>query len=255
MAFDNSLSRHFDSLPGLPDVDHSLFGEVEIQELPRAQRFGGQFLARNWAMIPHVTHHDEADITDLEFFRAQLPVAREGVRVSTPVLLLKALIGTLREFPKFNASLDGSGANLILKKFYHLGVAVDTPSGLLVPVIKDVDQKSVSDIAIELKDLATQAREKGLPMTSMEGGTFTLSSIGALGGRAFTPIINAPEVAILGATKAWWAPERGEHDDVVWRLKLPLSLSYDHRVINGADAARFLTHLNQQLQTPEALLA
>jgi len=248
------MADHFAGLPPLQDIDHSLFGEVEVQKLPRAQFFGGQILARNWATIPHVTHHDEVDITRLEDYRKSL-VAQEGrTRVSLPVLVVKAIVACLKEFPKFNASLDSTGKKIVVKKFYNIGMAVDTPNGLLVPVIKDSDTKDVFAIADELSALASAARDKGLPLDKMEGGSFTLSSIGNLGGLAFTPIINAPEVAILGATKSAWRATRGDNDEVVWRLHLPLSLSYDHRVINGADAAKFLSYFNQVIQQPEVLL-
>ena len=249
-----SVVEKLQALPPDAQVDDSLFGETELINLPRAQIFGGKFLARNWVTIPHVTHHDEADITQLEQVRKSLPIPKGDAKVSMPVLLLKAIVGALKEFPKFNSSLTTSGSKLILKKYYNLGVAVDTPNGLLVPVIKNVDQKSIFEIANELRDLSVMAREKGLPMSKMEGGTFTLSSIGGLGGLAFTPIINAPEVAILGVTKTYWKPERGINDEIVWQLKIPLSLSYDHRVINGADAAKFLTKIDQLVRDAQALI-
>jgi pyruvate dehydrogenase E2 component (dihydrolipoyllysine-residue acetyltransferase) len=249
-----SIMQHFEGLPPLQEGDYSNYGDVEVKALPRAQYFGGQFLARNWAMIPHVTHHDEADVTLLEAFRKDLPITEGQAKVSTPILLIKAVIAALKEFPKFNASLDASGKKLIYKKYFNIGMAVDTPNGLLVPVLKDADQKSVYELANELVELASQARDKGLPMDRMSGGSFTISSIGALGGLAFTPIINAPEVAILGVTKAYWKPTRGENDQVEWKLHIPLSLSYDHRVINGADAAKFLTQINQLVQDPQSLL-
>lgn len=248
------ITHHFEALPPLMEDDYNQYGETEVANLPRAQYFGGQFLARNWAMIPHVTHHDEADVTLLEAFRKDLPIAEGQAKVSTPILLIKAVILALKEFPKFNASLDATGKKLILKKYFNIGMAVDTPNGLLVPVLKDADQKSIYTLANELVELAVMARDKGLPMDKMTGGSFTVSSIGALGGMAFTPIINAPEVAILGVTKSYWKPTRGEQDNVEWKLHVPLSLSYDHRVINGADAAKFLTRINQLVQDPQALL-
>ena len=249
-----SVVEQFQALPPVAEGDYSLFGETELINLPRAQVLGGKYLARNWVTIPHVTHHDEADITQLEKVRKLLPVSEAEAKVSMPVLLLKAIVGALKEFPKFNSSIDASGSKLILKKYYNFGVAVDTPNGVLVPVIKNVDQKSIFEIANELRELSVMARDKGLPMNKMEGGSFTLSSIGGLGGLAFTPIINAPEVAILGATKTYWKPERGTNDDIVWQLKIPLSLSYDHRVINGADAAKFLTKIDKLVRDVQSLI-
>ncbi|MGV6807348.1 MAG: 2-oxo acid dehydrogenase subunit E2, partial [bacterium] len=216
MSDNKSVADHFSTLPAVPEIDFSLFGEVEVENLPRAQAFGGQFLARNWATIPHVTHHDEADITALEAFRKSLVTPEGRAKVSPPILLIKAIVAALKEFPKFNSSLDSTGKKIVVKKYYNIGMAVDTPNGLLVPVIKDADKKDIFDLADELKDLAETARDKGLPISKMEGGSFTLSSIGGLGGLAFTPIINAPEVAILGATKAYWKPDRGENDEIVW---------------------------------------
>lgn len=250
-----TIAQHFESLPHLMEDDYDQYGETETVNLPRAQYLGGQFLARNWAMIPHVTHHDEADVSALEAFRKDLPMTEGQAKVSMPILLVKAVVEALKEFPKFNASLDASGKKLIYKKYFNIGMAVDTPNGLLVPVLQDTDQKSVYELANELAELASQARDKGLPMDRMSGGSFTISSIGALGGLAFTPIINAPEVAILGVTKAYWKPARGENDQVEWKLHIPLSLSYDHRAINGADAAKFLTGINQLVQDPQQLLS
>jgi pyruvate dehydrogenase E2 component (dihydrolipoamide acetyltransferase) len=249
-----SIMQHFEGLPPLQEDDYSNYGDVEVKALPRAQYFGGQFLARNWAMIPHVTHHDEVDITLLEAFRKAIPVVEGQRKISMPILLTKAVVVALKEFPKFNASLDSTGKKLIYKKYFNIGMAVDTPNGLLVPVLKDADQKTVQELVDELGELAGMARDKGLPMDKMMGGSFTISSIGALGGMAFTPIINAPEVAILGATKSYWKPTRGDNNEVVWKLHLPLSLSYDHRVINGADAAQFLTRINQLVQDPQSLV-
>jgi len=249
-----SIMQHFEGLPPLQEGGYSNYGDVEVKALPRAQYFGGQFLARNWAMIPHVTHHDEADITLLEAFRKAIPVVEGQRKICMPILLTKAVVVALKEFPKFNASLDSTGKKLIYKKYFNIGMAVDTPNGLLVPVLKDADQKTVQELVDELGELAGMARDKGLPMDKMMGGSFTISSIGALGGMAFTPIINAPEVAILGATKSYWKPTRGDNNEVVWKLHLPLSLSYDHRVINGADAAQFLTRINQLVQDLQSLV-
>lgn len=251
---ENTVVQYLDRLPATRVADHALFGRVEYQDLARAQQIGGQFLARNWVSIPHVTHHDDVDITALEIARKSLPRDEATARVTMPVLLVKVIVAVLRQFPKFNASLDETGKRICIKHYYNIGLAVDTPNGLLVPVIRNADQKSLLEIAQEFRTLALAARTKGLPMSAMEGGSFTLSSIGSLGGTAFTPIINAPEVAILGATRSYWKPERGENDDVEWRLKLPLSLSYDHRVINGADAARFLRAFDSVVRDPESLV-
>ncbi|MEM6581687.1 MAG: 2-oxo acid dehydrogenase subunit E2 [Pseudomonadota bacterium] len=245
------VSAHIASLPDLPAIDHAQYGDVETQPLDRIQAIGGDFLARNWVTIPHVTHHDEADITACEAHRKSVAASACETKPTLPAVLVKALTLTLKQYPKFNASLDSSGKSLVLKHYYNIGVAVDTPAGLLVPVIHNADQKTVVEISGEIADLSERARGKGLPMSAMSGGSFTISSIGVLGGTSFTPIINAPEVAILGVTRSYWKPHRAEGDQVNWRLMLPLSLSYDHRVINGADAARFLTSLAAVLAAPE----
>jgi pyruvate dehydrogenase E2 component (dihydrolipoamide acetyltransferase) len=231
-------------LPPWPTVDFSKFGEIERVQRSRIQRISGPVLARNWVMIPHVTHNDEADITDLEAWRKQLndEHARDGVKVTMVSFLIVASVATLKAFPAFNASLDGE--ELILKRYYNIGFAADTPGGLVVPVIKNADQKGLLDIARELTELSGKAREGKLAPGDMQGASFTISSLGGIGGTSFTPIINAPEVAILGATrsamKPVWDAARGEF---VPRLMVPLSLSYDHRVIDGAAAARFVVHL------------
>jgi len=241
------------ALPPMPVVDFAQFGEVESQPLSRQQRIGAGFLARNWAKIPHVTHHDEAAIDALEAFRQQLG-AQLGVKLTLVPFLLKAMVAALKAFPRFNASLDPAWQNLVLKKYFHLGVAVDTPNGLLVPVIRDCDRKSIAEIAAELAEKAARARGKGLALAEMSGGCCTLSSLGGLGGTGFTPIINAPELAILGVTRA--AQKLSLVDGQVRATTvLPLSLSYDHRVINGADAARFTRFLAEQLGAPETLAA
>jgi pyruvate dehydrogenase E2 component (dihydrolipoamide acetyltransferase) len=231
-------------LPPWPSVDFSKFGEIERVQRSRIQRISGPVLARNWVMIPHVTHNDEADITDLEAWRKQLndEHARDGVKVTMVSFLIVASVATLKAFPAFNASLDGE--DLILKRYYNIGFAADTPGGLVVPVIKNADQKGLLDIARELTELSGKAREGKLAPGDMQGASFTISSLGGIGGTSFTPIINAPEVAILGATRSTmkpvWDAARGEF---VPRLMVPLSLSYDHRVIDGAAAARFVVHL------------
>ncbi len=230
------------NLPPWPSVDFSKFGEIERAERSRIQRISGPVLARNWVMIPHVTHNDEADITDLEAWRKQLndEHARDGVKVTMVSFLVVASVATLKAFPTFNASLDGE--DLILKRYYNIGFAADTPGGLVVPVIKDADKKGLLDIARELTELSGKAREGKLSPSDMQGATFTISSLGGIGGTSFTPIINAPEVAILGVTRSVMKPV-WDGRDFVPRLMVPLSLSYDHRVIDGAAAARFMVQL------------
>jgi len=236
------------SLLPWPKVDFSKFGEVETVALSRIKKISGANLARNWAMIPHVTQHDHADITDLEALRVALNKENEkaGIKLTMLAFLMKASVSALKKFPDFNASLDASGENLTLKKYFHVGFAADTPNGLVVPVIRDVDRKGVNEIARESGELAKKAREGKLGPADMSGGCFSISSLGGIGGVAFTPIVNAPEVAILGVSKSSIQP--------VWdgkqfqpRLLLPLSLSYDHRVIDGAAAARFTAYLAQLL--------
>ena len=227
-----------------PQVDFSKFGETERVQRSRIQLISAPNLARNWVMIPHVTHNDEADITDLEAWRKQLNAEQSDVKVTMVSFLIAAAVATLKEFPIFNASLDGD--ELILKRYYNIGFAADTPGGLVVPVIKDADKKGLLEIARGLTELSGKARDGKLGPTDMQGASFTISSLGGIGGTSFTPIINAPEVAILGATRSAMKP--------VWngqgftpRLMLPLSLSYDHRVIDGASAARFVVHLARVL--------
>ncbi len=235
----------FNVLPW-PKVDFAKFGPIETQPLSRIKKISGTNLARNWVMIPHVTNNDEADITELEAFRVQLNKENEkaGVKVTLLAFLIKACTATLKRYPEFNASLDGD--NLVLKQYYNIGFAADTPNGLVVPVVKDADRKGILDIARETTALAAAAREGKLKPTDMQGGTFSISSLGGIGGTHFTPIINAPEVAILGVSKAAMKP--------VWdgkqftpRLMVPLSLSFDHRVVDGAGAARFNVMLAQLL--------
>jgi pyruvate dehydrogenase E2 component (dihydrolipoamide acetyltransferase) len=231
-------------LPEWPQVDFAKFGPVETKPLSRIRKLSGGFLHRNWVSIPHVTQHDEADITELEVFRKEnAQVAeKEGFKLTMLAFLVKASVNALRQFPDFNASLDRTGENLIVKKYYHIGVAVDTPDGLVVPVIRDADRKGVFDLAKELAEISKAAREKKLKPDSMRGGTFSISSLGGIGGTAFTPIINAPEVAILGVARSQMRPVYKD-GAFVPRLMLPLSLAYDHRVIDGAAGARFTTYL------------
>ena len=231
-------------LPDWPQVDFAKFGPIETRPLSRIKKLSGGFLHRNWVGIPHVTQHDEADITELEAHRKeQAHVAdKQGFKLTMLAFLVKACANALKQFPDFNASLDRTGENLIVKKYFHIGVAVDTPEGLVVPVIRDADRKGVFDLARELAEISKRAREKKLKPDDMRGGTFSISSLGGIGGTAFTPIINAPEVAILGVSRSQVRPVFKD-GTFVPRLMLPLSLAYDHRVIDGAAAARFTTHL------------
>ena len=235
-------------MPQVPAVDFAKFGEVDIQPLSKINKLTGTHLHRNWITVPHVTQFEEADITDMEAFRqANKKIAeKQGVKLTPIVFVMKAVVAALKQYPRFNASLDASGENLVMKKYYNLGVAVDTPNGLVVPVIRDVDQKGLLDLAKELGAISKKAREKGLSPTDMQGSCFAISSLGGIGGTAFTPIVNAPDVAILGLSKSSMKPV-WQNDEFVPRLMLPLSLSYDHRVIDGADGARFITFLSSAL--------
>lgn len=228
----------------MPEIDFAEFGPVETKPLSKIKRLSGTVLHRNWVTIPHVTHHEDADITELEAFRKEMgeEAKAQGVRLTMVSFLLKASGAALRRFPEFSASLDKAKENLVLKSYYHIGVAVDTPQGLVVPVIRDVDRKGIFELARELGEVSENARARRLKPADMQGGCFTISSLGGIGGTGFTPIINAPEVAILGATRARIQPVF-QDGGFVPRLLLPLSLSYDHRVIDGADAARFAAHL------------
>jgi pyruvate dehydrogenase E2 component (dihydrolipoamide acetyltransferase) len=243
--------------PPAPVIDFTKFGEVETQALSRIKKLSGANLHRNWVSAPHVTQFDEADITDLEDFRKSMldEAAKRGVKLTLLAFLMKAVVNALRTYPTFNASLAADGENLLLKKYFHVGFACDTPDGLVVPVVRDVNKKDVMEIAKELAEMSELARERKLKVDAMQGGCFTISSLGGIGGTAFTPIINCPEVAILGLSRADWKP--------VWnktsksfepRLMLPLSLSYDHRVIDGADGARFTSHLRLMLSDVRRLL-
>ena len=228
-----------------PQVDFAAHGPIELRPLSRVQQLTASLLARNWAMIPHVTHHDEVDASLLDTARRSLAAAGLG-RVTPLAFLVKAVVGALRRQPEFNASLDASATQLVLKGYFHIGVAVESPTGLRVPVIRDADTKSLGEIAAEILEATQLARGKGLPMARMSGGCFTISSLGSIGGTGFTPIVNAPELAILGVGRAVERPVRLE-SGLGWRTLLPLSLSYDHRVINGSDAARFCVGLGQEL--------
>ena len=236
-------------IPEIPAQDFSKFGPVEIRPLSRIQRLSGPQLHRSWLNIPHVTHDDEADITDLDAYRKELDTAAkaEGYRVTLLAFLMKASVSALREFPKFNSSLTPEKDALIYKSYYHIGVAVDTPDGLVVPVIRDVDRKGIREISQELGAVSAKARDGKLGMADLQGGSFTISSLGGIGGTGFTPIVNAPEVAILGVVRSKTAPV-WDGTAFVPRLMLPVSLSYDHRVIDGALAARFARHLCHLLE-------
>lgn len=245
-----SSSSGFAGIPPMPDIDFRRFGEIEMHPLSRINRLSAATLHRNWLTAPHVTQFAESDITDMENFRQSLTeeAKANGYRMTPLVFLIKAAVASLRQFPKFNSSLLADGENLAVKKYYHIGVAVDTPDGLVVPVIRDANQKGLTDIARELADISERARAGKLKKEDMQGGCFTISSLGGVGGTAFTPILNLPEVAILGVsrsqTKPQWDPGS---EKFIPRLMLPLSLSYDHRVIDGAAAARFITYYSELL--------
>ncbi|NVK21032.1 MAG: dihydrolipoyllysine-residue acetyltransferase [Kangiellaceae bacterium] len=235
--------------PDLPEIDFSKFGEIETTSLTRIQKISSVTLQRNWNLIPHVTQHEDADITELDNFRKSMKeeAAKEGVRLTPLAFIMKALVASLKAFPTFNSSLAADGETLVLKKYFNIGVAVDTPDGLVVPVIRDVDKKSVYQLATELGEVSQKARDKKLTAADMQGSSMTISSLGGIGGTAFTPIVNWPDVAILGLSRNKIQP--------VWdgkefqpRMMLPMSLSYDHRVIDGAVAARFIVHLSKTLE-------
>ena len=231
-------------LPSAPEIDFNQFGKTEKRALSRIKKLTGQYLHRNWLLVPHVTQFNEADITELEVFRkAQTGfAAKQNIKLTPLVFIMKAVVASLKVFPSFNASLSADGEELILKKYYHIGIAVDTPEGLVVPVIRDVDKKSLLELAQELATVSLKAREKQLTNVDLQGSSFTISSLGGIGGTAFTPIVNVPDVAILGVSKAQFKPFY-QDGEFVPRLMLPLSLSYDHRVIDGAEGARFIMHL------------
>lgn len=234
------------NFPELKEIDFSQFGEIETVELSRIQKISGPSLHRNWVSMPHVTQFDEADITEMESFRKAQNAIADGFKLSPLVFVVKAVAKALEIHPKFNASLSADGQSLIMKKYFHIAIAVDTPNGLVVPVIKDVDKKGFKEIALEMADISSRAREGKLKSADMQGASFTISSLGGIGGTKFTPIINAPEVAILGLSKSEMKPV-WEEGSFVPRLMLPLSLSYDHKVIDGADGARFTTTLSKLL--------
>jgi len=231
-------------IPAMPEIDFSKFGPVEIKPLSRIQKKAAVNLHRGWLNLPIVTHHDEADITELEYFRKSLKdeAAKQGVKVTPLVFLLKACVVAIRKHPNFNSSLTADKENLVLKKYLHIGVAVDTPDGLVVPVIRDVEQKGLLELAKELGEVSEKARTKKLKTNDIQGGCFSISSLGGIGGTAFTPLVNAPEVAILGVTRSRMMPV-WNGKEFLPRLMLPMDLTYDHRVIDGAQAARFMVDL------------
>ena len=242
-------------IPSIPAVDFSPFGETEIQKLSKIKRLTGQNLSRVWLNLPLVTYHEEADITDMEAFRNALNAekAKGELKITGLMFIIKALVAAMQQFPNFNASLSADGESLILKKYFNIGIAVDTPNGLVVPVLRNVNNKSINELAVELAEKSEKARLGKLLPADMQGGCMTISSLGGIGGTAFTPIVNAPEVAILGVTRAKMQP--------VWngkefepRLMLPLDLTYDHRVIDGAEGARFMAAVKQNLSDIRRLL-
>ena len=235
-------------LPAWPQVDFAKFGPVETLALSRIRKISGPFLHRNWVSIPHVTQNDEADITELEAFRKGMAdeAQKQGVKLTPLAFIMKAVVTALKNHPEFNSSLTPGNDALILKRYYHIGVAVDTPGGLVVPVVRDVDQKGVLQLAKELAEISAKARDGKLGPADMQGGTFSISSLGGIGGTHFTPIINAPEIAILGVSKAAIKP-LWKDGQFVPRLMMPLSLSYDHRAVDGAQGARFITNLSAVL--------
>ncbi len=239
----------------MPEIDFSQWGDIETSKLSKINILTGKFLHRNWVNIPHVTQFDEADITELEAFRkkSNQEYADKGVKFTMVSFLMKAVVAALKEFPRFNSSLDASGEALILKKYYHIGIAVATPDGLVVPVIRDVDKKSLTELATELRDVSGKARDKKFKPSEMQGGCFTISSLGGIGGTSFTPIVNAPEVAILGVSRSRMQPV-WNGSELEPRLMCPLSLSYDHRVIDGAEGAAFSTFLSRVLSDVRYLL-
>jgi pyruvate dehydrogenase E2 component (dihydrolipoyllysine-residue acetyltransferase) len=242
-------------IPPIPAVDFSKFGPIEVEPLPRIKKISGPFLLRSWLNVPHVTHGDEADITEVDAYRKELDTSAkaEGYRVTLLAFLLKASVSALRAYPTVNSSLSPEGDSLILKRYINIGVAVDTPDGLVVPVITDVDRKGITELSKDLGALSAKAREGKLSPGDMAGGTFTISSLGGIGGTNFTPIVNAPEVAILGVVRSKRAPV-WDGEQFVPRMMLPVFLSYDHRVIDGALAARFMRHLCEALADMRRLL-
>jgi len=242
-------------IPGVPAVDFSQFGQIEIQKLSKIKHLTGQNLTRVWLNVPLVTYHDEADITELEAFRNGLNAekAKDEVKLTALLFIIKALVAAMRQFPSFNASLSSDGESLVLKKYCHIGIAVDTPKGLVVPVLRDADKKSINELSLELAEKSAKARQGKLMPADMQGGCITISSLGGIGGTAFTPIVNAPEVAILGVTRHKMQPV-WNGAEFIPRLMLPLDLTYDHRVVDGAEGARFMNVIKQNLGDIRRLL-
>jgi len=242
-------------LPALPKIDFSKFGEIEEQALSRINKVSASNLHRSWVNVPHVTQFDEADVTELEVFRKSEAGAykEQGIKLTLLAFMVKACAKALKAFPRFNSSLSQDGNTLIMKQYCHIGIAVDTPNGLVVPVIRDADKKSILEIAEDMQTLSTKARDKKLSPNDMQGGCFSISSLGGIGGTAFTPIVNWPEVAILGLSRSQMKPIYLQ-EEFVPRLMLPMSLSYDHRVIDGAQAARFTRYLADQISDIRRLL-
>jgi pyruvate dehydrogenase E2 component (dihydrolipoamide acetyltransferase) len=242
-------------IPSIPAVDFSQFGETETQKLSKIKRLTGQNLSRVWLNLPMVTYHEEADITEMEAFRLALnsEKAKDEVKITGLLFIIKALVAAMKQFPSFNSSLSSNGESLILKKYLNIGIAVDTPNGLVVPVLRNVDSKNINQLANELAEKSDKARQGKLMPADMQGGCITISSLGGIGGTAFTPIVNAPEVAILGVTRAKMQPV-WNGKEFIPRLMLPLDLTYDHRVIDGAEGARFMAHIKQNLTDIRRLL-
>jgi pyruvate dehydrogenase E2 component (dihydrolipoamide acetyltransferase) len=252
----DDMGTHFAPI-AMPDIDFTKFGSTETKPLSKIKKISGANLHRNWVTAPHVTQFDDADITDLEAFRKsmQKEAEKKGVKLTLLAFMMKACVNALKSYPVFNSSISPDGENLIMKNYYNVGFACDTPDGLVVPVVRDVLTKDILDIAQDLGDLSNKARERKLKVEDMQGGCFTISSLGGIGGTKFTPIINCPEVAILGVSKSSIQPiYNKESKEFKPRLILPLSLSYDHRVVDGADGARFTTHLRSMLSDVRKLL-
>jgi len=242
-------------IPAMPSIDFSQFGDIEEQKLSKIKRLTGQNLSRVWLNLPMVTYHDEADITEMEAFRNALngEKSKDEIKITGLVFIIKALVSAMEQFPQFNASLSADGEKLIFKKYFNIGIAVDTPNGLVVPVLRDVNRKGINELTAELAEKSNKARQGKLMPADMQGGCITISSLGGIGGTAFTPIVNAPEVAILGVTRSKMQPV-WDGKEFVPRLMLPLDLTYDHRVIDGAEGARFMAAVKQYLGDIRRLL-
>jgi pyruvate dehydrogenase E2 component (dihydrolipoamide acetyltransferase) len=254
-AMTEGVAQSGTGIPAMPSIDFSQFGEIEEQKLSKIKRLTGQNLSRVWLNLPMVTYHDEVDITEMEAFRNALNAekSKDDVKITGLMFIIKALVAAVEQFPQFNASLSADGEKLILKKYFNIGIAVDTPNGLVVPVLRNVKHKGINELSAELADISNRARQGKLMPAEMQGGCITISSLGGIGGTAFTPIVNAPEVAILGVTRAKMQPV-WNGKEFVPRLMLPLDLTYDHRVIDGAEGARFMAAIKQYLGDIRRLL-